>query len=270
MNEPIGPAPILPNEASRGRIRSARRLLRRKERYAAGSFLAEGPQAVREALAEPGRVTDLFLTAAAVDRHPDLIAAYPDASLISDDDQRGLTDAVTPQGVVAVCRMEHRPLADVITGDARLLVCCARVNDPGNAGTVIRCADAFGADGVILSAESVDPYNPKTVRATVGSLFHLPIAVGAEVPEVVAAARAAGLQVLAADGDGDNLTQLAAAGGLAQPTLWLFGNEAHGLPEDLAALADRVVAVPILGAAESLNLSTAAAVCLYTSSTALF
>ncbi len=269
IDEPIGTARTMPNEASRGRIRSARRLLRRKERYAAGSFLAEGPQAVREALAEPGRVTELFLTAAAAERHPDLIAAHPDASLISDDDLGSLTDSVTPQGVVAVCRMAHRPLPELITDDARLLVCCARVGDPGNAGTVIRCADAFGADGVLLSAESVDPYNPKTVRASVGSLFHLPIAIGAAVPDVVTAARAAGLQVLAADGAGDNLTRLTATGELAKPTLWLFGNEAHGLPADLAALADRVVAVPILGAAESLNLSTAAAVCLYTSSTAL-
>ncbi|WP_246187046.1 TrmH family RNA methyltransferase [Microlunatus speluncae] len=259
----------MPQEASRGRIRSALRLLRRKERYAAGAFLAEGPQAVREALAEPGRVTELFLTTAAAERHPDLAAARPEPLLISDDDLRSLTDAVTPQGVVAVCRMMHRPLPELITDRARLLVCCARVGDPGNAGTVIRCADAFGADGVVLSAESVDPYNPKTVRATVGSLFHLPISIGAEVPEVVAAAHAAGFQVLAADGAGENLTRLAAAGELARPTLWLFGNEAHGLPADLTALADRTVAVPILGAAESLNLSTAAAVCLYTSSTTL-
>lgn len=214
-------------------------------------------------------MSELFLTTAAAERHPDLIAAHPDPHLISDDDLRTLTESVTPQGVLAVCRMVHRPLADVITRNARLLVCCARVGDPGNAGTVIRCADAFGADGVVLSAESVDPYNPKTVRSTAGSLFHLPIAIGAEVPEVVAAAHEAGLQVLAADGAGENLTRLAAAGELARPTLWLFGNEAHGLPEDLARLADRVVAVPILGAAESLNLSTAAAVCLYTSSTFL-
>ncbi|WP_179758246.1 TrmH family RNA methyltransferase [Microlunatus parietis] len=261
--EPIG----LP-AASRGRIRSARRLLRRKDRYATGTFLAEGPQAVREALAEPGRVSDLFLTPAALDRHPELAAAHPAPALITDDDLRTLTEAVTPQGVVAVCRMELRPVPELITRAARLLVCCARISDPGNAGTVIRCADAFGADGVVLSAESVDPYNPKTVRATVGSLFHLPIGVGAEVPEVVAAARAAGLQVLAADGAGESLAALAAGGDLARPTLWLFGNEAHGLPADLVRLADRVVAVPIFGSAESLNLSTAAAVCLYASATA--
>ncbi|HLT59722.1 MAG TPA: RNA methyltransferase [Microlunatus sp.] len=244
-------------------------MLRRKERRLAGAFLAEGPQAVREALRRPGRVLELFVTAAAAERHADLVAAHPEPRLIDEAELRALTDAVTPQGVVAVCRTDPHDADSVITADTRLLVCCARVSDPGNAGTVIRCADAFGADAVVLSAESVDPYNPKTVRASVGSLFHLPIAVDADVTDVVTAARARGLQVLAADGAGESLTALAGSGELARPTLWLFGNEAHGLSDELAGLADRVVAVPILGAAESLNLATAAAVCLYASSAAL-
>lgn len=152
---------------------------------------------------------------------------------------------------------------------ATLVVCCAQVRDPGNAGTVIRCADAFGADGVVLSAGSVELTNPKTVRASVGSLFHLPVAVGVELAAVVRAAHAAGLQVLAADGSGDvELSTLARTGELARPTLWLFGNEAWGMPAQDRALADRVVRVPLYGAAESLNLATAAAVCLYTTATA--
>ena len=144
-----------------------------------------------------------------------------------------------------------------------------QVRDPGNAGTVVRCADAFGADGVVLTTGSVELTNPKTVRASVGSLFHLPVAVGAGLAAVVDAAHAAGLQVLAADGAGDvGLSELDRTGGLARPTLWLFGNEAWGMPEADRALADRVVRVPLYGAAESLNLATAAAVCLYTTATA--
>ena len=139
---------------------------------------------------------------------------------------------------------------------------CADVRDPGNAGTVIRCADAAGADAVVLAGSWVDAYNPKTVRASVGSLFHLPVAVEPSAEAAVRAAQAAGLTVLAADG--------AARSGcttppLAGPTAWLFGNEAWGLPEELAALADHRVAIPIHGRAESLNLSTAAALCLYES-----
>jgi TrmH family RNA methyltransferase len=174
-----------------------------------------------------------------------------------------LSDAVTPAGVVAVCRAVDVPPAPALAG-ARLVVICADVRDPGNAGTVIRCADAAGADAVVLAGHSVDPYNPKTVRATVGSLFHLPLAVEPDPAAAVAAARAAGLGVLAADGAGE--VDLDAADELlAGPTAWLFGNEAWGLPDELAALADHRVRIPIHGRAESLNLSTAAAVCLYAS-----
>ena len=151
--------------------------------------------------------------------------------------------------------------------ETTLLAICADVRDPGNAGTVVRCADAAGADAVVFAGHSVDPYNPKTVRASVGSLFHLPIAVEPDPAAAVRAAQAAGLVVLAADGAGevdlDEADDL-----LARPTAWLFGNEAWGLPDELAALADHRVRIPIHGRAESLNLSTAAALCLYASARA--
>jgi TrmH family RNA methyltransferase len=122
---------------------------------------------------------------------------------------------------------------------------------------------------VVLTGSSVDPYNGKAVRASVGSLFHLPLAVGASTAEVVAAVQAAGVQVLAADGAGElDLDDAADDGLLAAPTAWLFGNEAWGLPDDVAALADHRVRIPIHGRAESLNLATAAAVCLYASARA--
>ena len=114
-----------------------------------------------------------------------------------------LSDSVTPAGLVAVCRFLDVPLADALAGGSTLVVLCADVRDPGNAGTVIRTADAFGADAVVLAGSSVDAYNAKTVRASVGSLFHLPLAVEPDVTAAVAAARAAGLTVLAADGAGE-------------------------------------------------------------------
>lgn len=263
-NEPTRLVP-----ASQSQIRSARSLLRRKDRQQAGLFLAEGPQAVREALAAHV-VTALFV--AALDDHRDLVdratCAGVAAASMTSRELATLTDTVTPQGIVAVCRTIDRPVDAVLRPDARLLVYCVQVRDPGNAGTVIRCADAFGADGVVLSAGSVDLYNPKTVRASVGSLFHLPLAVGADLESTVQTVRGRGLQVLAADGAGDvELTELAAAGALTRPTLWLFGNEAWGLPEADRRLADQAVRVPLYGAAESLNLATAAAVCLYASAT---
>src|SRR5699024_7562415 len=116
--------------------------------------------------------------------------------------------------------------------------------DPGNAGTVIRAADAAGADGVLLSTGSVDLHNPKVVRSAAGALFHLPIATGVDLAEATVQARAGGMQVLAADGGGD--TDLYGAD-LARPTLWVFGNEAHGLGEAERELADAVVRIPIHG-----------------------
>jgi TrmH family RNA methyltransferase len=150
-----------------------------------------------------------------------------------------------------------------------LAVILANVRDPGNAGTVLRTADAAGAGGVIFAGSSVDPYNSKCVRASAGSLFHLPVVIGPPVADAVRAVRERGLQVLAADGGaGTTLDDLQSAGLLSLPTAWLFGNEAWGLPSDVLDLADDAVAVPIYGRAESLNLAAAAAVCLYASARA--
>jgi TrmH family RNA methyltransferase len=134
---------------------------------------------------------------------------------------------------------------------------------------VIRTADAAGADAVLLTGDSVDPYNGKCVRATAGSLFHLPVSVGASVDADLPALRRSGLRVLAADGHGDlDLDEAVDGGVLDGPTAWVFGNEAWGLPGSTRALCDDVVRVPIHGRAESLNLATAAAVCLYASARA--
>ena len=247
--------------------------MQRKERERRRAFLTDGPQAVREALRSPGRVSQLLITPAATRRHPDLVEAAEAGDvpvrMVTEQNARGLSDTVTPQGVVAVCHYLAADLADVLTGRPRLVVCCAEVRDPGNAGTVIRCADAFGADAVIMTSGSVDVYNAKTVRASVGSLFHLPVVTGAALQPALQACRSAGLQLLAADGAGDaDLDELAVGGHLDQPTLWVLGNEAWGLPKEFRAAVDRVVRVPIFGAAESLNLSTAAAVVLYATATA--
>ena len=252
-------------------MKAARRLARRVHRAEHRLFLAEGPQAVREALAVPGCVREVFAVPSAEAAHPDLRAAADGVPWIHVDDAAlaSLTETVHPQGLVAVCSFVDVPLQDLVAARPRLLAVCADVRDPGNAGTVIRCADAAGAGGVVLTGSSVDPYNGKAVRATVGSLFHLPLALADDPHETVRALQRAGLTVLAADGAGEtDLDDAEDDGLLARPTAWLFGNEAWGLPDDLAALADHRVAIPIHGRAESLNLATAAAVCLYASARA--
>ena len=255
-------------------MKTARRLARRVSRAEQRRFLAEGPQAVREALDLPGCVTEVFATAALAEEHAALRRRAEREAvpwhLVDEAALASLAETVHPQGVVAVCRFVDRPLVDLVHDDARLLAVCADVRDPGNAGTVIRCADAAGADAVVLTGSSVDPYNGKAVRASVGSLFHVPLAIEDDAADTVARLGERGFQVLAADGAGEtDLDDAADSGLLARPTAWLFGNEAHGLPAELGALAAHRVRIPIHGRAESLNLATAAAVCLYASARAL-
>jgi RNA methyltransferase, TrmH family len=254
------------------RVKSARRLTRRASRMSVRRFLAEGPQAVREALGLPGCVEEVFSTAEGELRNDDLRAAARSAGIpwhrVDHAAIGSLTDTVSPQGVVAVCGFIDVALAAILDPRPRLVAVCANMRDPGNAGSVIRSADAAGADAVILAGESVDLYNGKTVRASVGSLFHLPVVFGVSVPEAVDGLRSAGLSILAADGRGESLDDIVDAGALSTPTGWLFGNEAWGLPEADAAMADRTVAVPLYGRAESLNVATAAVICLYASARA--
>jgi TrmH family RNA methyltransferase len=233
---------------------------------------------VREAVAA-GAVIQLYATVEALLRHRDIADAADAAQVpvrpVTPEVLAAMADTVTPQGLLAVCRLVDVPLDAVLAARPRLVAVLAQVRDPGNAGTVIRAADAAGADAVILTDASVDVHNPKCVRSTAGSLFHLPIVTGAPLGTVVAGLRAAGLTVYAADGAGesdlDDLQDDVASGrpgGLAGPTVWVFGNEAWGLDEADRALADATVRVPVHGSAESLNLAMAATICLYASARA--
>jgi len=203
------------------------------------------------------------VTADFLARDTELIAAAAErgvpVSTVTDRALAGLADTVTPQGVVAVCALVDQPLTDVLADAPRLVAVLVGVSDPGNAGTVIRVADAAGADAVVLAGDAVDPHNGKCVRASTGSVFHVPIA-RAPIADVLDACRAAGLRLIAADGYAKaELTPATTTG----PTAWLFGSEAHGLPEEVKSAADESLRVPIYGKAESLNLATAATVCLY-------
>lgn len=250
------------------RVKHARRLATRAFRAKTGEFLAEGPQAVREALAEPGVVIEVFATADATARHGRWREERPELSwhVVADDVLAEVADAVQPQGVVARCHDVTRTLA-ALPAQARLVVVCAEIRDPGNLGAVIRCADAAGADAVVVAGDSVDPLNPKVVRSTAGSLFHLPVLLERDLSLAVETLQDAGLQVFAADGGGRLLHD--AALDLSAPTAWVMGNEAHGLPAAVRELADEIVGVPMYGRAESLNLATAAAVCVYASAAAM-
>ena len=256
------------------RVRRLQRLARRAYRAQQRRFLAEGTQAVREAIvaSRDGRatVTELLVTPDARERDAALVAealrAEVQVTVASKEVVAALSETVTPQGVVAVVSYLDVPLTNAVAAGSSLVAVLADVRDPGNAGSAVRAADAAGADAVVFAGDCVDPYNGKVVRSSVGGLFHLPVCVGVSADEAIDHIRDAGLRVLVADGAADvSLDDSAVTSRLSEPTAWVFGNEAWGVGEQVTRRADEVVRIPIYGAAESLNLATAVALCLYAS-----
>lgn len=250
------------------KVRGVAKLTKKDARSETGLFLLEGPQGLKEVLDRPKLVQELFATEEAVERYSELFnraeANRIPIQIVSEPVLKAMTDTTTPQGVVAVCQQLDVSLEEVFAAKPKLIALLANIRDPGNAGTVLRAADAAGADAVIFSKNSVDVYNPKVVRSTTGSLFHLPIVIDVEIADVISMAKQNGHQVFAANGGGEEIPTLGAAT-LSESTTWVLGNEAWGFEQSTLDLVDRQVAVPIYGAAESLNLATAASVCLFSS-----
>lgn len=259
-----------------GRIIAAHKLHRRSRRYEAGEFLADGAQAVREAVTaertRPGTVRELYVTAAGSARAVEIVRTALDLGIlvteVTDRAAAKLSDAVTPQGLIARCVLPDADPSALLASAPRLVAVLVETSDPGNAGTIIRLADAAGADGVIVAGDAVDPFGPKAVRASAGSVFHLPIVHAADPLALIAALGSAGLSVLATTGGAELELGSAEADSLLElPTAWLFGSEAHGLTDSVIDTADAAIRIPIYGRAESLNLAAAAAICLYASAT---
>ena len=250
------------------KVRGVAQLAKKDARSETGLFLLEGVQGLKEALAHPSLIVELFATEEAVERNSELFDALEDAGvsaqLASAQVLKAMCDTETPQGVVAVCRQLDVSLDSVLATRPRLIAFLSNVRDPGNAGTVLRAADAAGADAVVFSDSSVDIYNPKVVRSTTGSLFHLSIVKGVSIEVAITSFKESGLQVFAANGGGESLPELSVEV-LARPTVWVMGNEAWGFEESTLSLVDRQVGLPLYGKAESLNMATAASVCLYAS-----
>lgn len=237
-------------------VKAARKLARRQHRDLTGSLLVEGPRAASEAV---GFLTRLFVTDPDSDLARRAASAGVEVLAVTDRVLASVAGTVSPQGVVGVAALPAVTLQAALSG-AALVVVCFQVGDPGNLGTVVRTADAAGADAVVCTAGSVDPRNPKAVRASAGSLFHLPIVADADPTEVFAACRAQGLRIVAADAGGPvTYTEV----DFSRPTAVVLGSEAHGLPQEILDGADVVVAVPIHGRAESLNLAVTAALLVY-------
>ncbi|MGW0035902.1 TrmH family RNA methyltransferase [Gordonia sp. NPDC003376] len=249
------------------RVVSLAKLHRAAVRRAEGRFLVEGANSVTAAL-DTGRAEAVLVREDETDRHTEILASAASAGIpvsgLSARATEKLSEATTAPGVFAVCRLLDADLASVLAEDPRLLAVAVEPREPGNAGTLIRTADAMGADAVLLLGDAVDPHNGKCVRASAGSVFHLPIVRYRDVDIALTLLQDNGIVVLATAADGE-LDLDHADDVLARPTAWLFGNEAHGLPTAITAIADHRVSIPIRGRAESLNLAAAASICLYES-----
>lgn len=309
MTHHASPRPADPFTERTPRVVAASKLHRAAARRKAGRFLAEGRNAVEAALAA-GVAVECFMTADALSRHEDVVAAAADTGVpvspVTPRAMAHLSDTVTPPGLVAVCSHivrratggadgaaavsspaatasaagaatdfagRNAPTSSSIAASStrpRLVAVGEALAEPGNVGTLIRVADALGADEVWLTENSADPEGPKAVRASAGSLFYVPVVTGIAVADVAPRAAGFGLNLLVASGDGDvDITASAGLELLAQPAAWVFGNEAHGVAAQLRSAATACVSIPIRGRAESLNIATAAAICLHSSATAL-
>ncbi len=266
-----------------GQISKVIGLQQRRNRERFGQALIEGPQAVRELLTfSPHLIRDIYVTEEGLAQHPDI-----DVLVNRLDPYTHVVDAhifammsSDAQGWLAVVNIPSEPTLDqFFATKPQLVVCLVESSDPGNLGTIIRTADAAGADGILLGRGSVELFNPKVVRSSVGSVFHSPILTGVDIDLAVDAAHRRGLQILVADGSGSvDLLSAAILHGadrsgpkaldLSEPTMWLIGNEAHGFTDNQLKLADYAVRIPMWGPAESLNAAIAASLCIYASASA--
>lgn len=252
------------NSTKNERIRRYRRLRKKNFRYKERRFLVEGLRAVREAIYSPRKLECIICDqrgSEALEAYSDLVRqqGIPCYS-VTDEVMATLSTTVTPQGVTAICHMLHMDLVELLDLSPSFLLVANRVRDPGNLGNMVRVADAAGTEGMIICKESVDIYNPKTVRSTAGSIFHLPLSIDIGIEEAVHDLHESGYTVYAADAhQGTNMWDIEWPDRMAL----VMGNEAWGMPEEEEALADARVSVPLFGKAESLNVSAAAAVLLY-------
>lgn len=242
------------------RVVAAAKLTARKHRTATGTWLAEGQHPVAEAVAD-SVVERLFVTR---DRAAQVLSLdgidRVEVLVVATHVMERLSNAREPQGMVAVARQKWSTVEEVVAG-AGVAVLLVAASDPGNVGAIIRTADAAGATGVIVTAGSCDPYNPKAVRAAAGSITHLGLATVDDALAAITSARQVGRRVLALDAAGT--VDLLSAGASPDGDLLVMGSEAHGVPDEVIAAVDAIGFVPIRGRAESLNLAVATALALY-------
>jgi TrmH family RNA methyltransferase len=234
-----------------------------KERHDRGQYVIESVQNIKAALAsQETEIESIFYTQEGLERlgsfyHSNLIEVSPQV-------MKAMTDTVSPQGVLAIAKLKRRALSELKGLKSGKFLYFWQIQDPGNAGTIIRTADAFGFDAVIFSDSSVDLYSPKVIRSTAGSFWQTKVLDEVSVEEIKEFAEQTTSALFATKSDGALLLRDAARESVSKPSIWIFGNEARGLPPEVeASLGAKPVSIPMAGKTESLNLATAASVVMY-------
>jgi len=243
------------------------KLTERKYRQRERKFLIEGVKLVQEALSSDWRLETLLVhrefllieDAREILRMAE--SAQSELLEISRDELKRLADTVTPQGIIGVVARREVQADTLFADDGKecLIVALDAISDPGNVGTMIRTCDWFGADAVVLSKNSVELSNPKTVRSTMGSLFHLPICSDVELLQFIPTAKAKGFKVIATTLEGGKALEPAS---FAKKNIVIFGSESHGVSQEILPLADDSVKISRFGKAESLNVGIACGIVL--------
>lgn len=243
-------------------VKELRRAFHDGEPTSDGHIAIESVRTVEEAIRSGLRLRTVFFSESARARAERLLpqlSAHVETLLLPDDVFQSAVATETPQGVAALVRLKTHTLEQVLDAPGPLIIVAAGVQDPGNLGTIIRSAEAFGAAAVLVGAGTVSPYNPKAVRASAGSLFRLPV-VAVEFPAVVNTLRNRGLKVLATSSHkGTPIDQADLTGGIVV----LVGNEGAGIPKDIMRCVDGLIAIPHAPNVESLNAGIAASIVLY-------
>lgn len=243
---------------------AVRSLHSRRGRTKSGDFVVEGPQSVSAAIGAGVAIRHLYVLESDVDWMRRAQESGLPWSPVTDSAMAAMAETQQPQGVLAICGLLPSASLDAIMAAAGPVLVLESLSDPGNVGTAIRTADAVGAAGVVLVGDCADVHNGKVVRATAGSLFHIPIALDATIDEVAAAAAAASRTLAVATGDAAVDLFTAVGTGLAgERCVWVVGSEAHGVSAAARSRADACISIPITGAAESLNAAVAASIVLY-------
>ena len=227
-----------------------------KARREQGVFVAEGIKMYREA---PGELVEkVYISKSFAEKAE--IPGLRDAEVVEDRVFQSAADTKTPQGIMAIVRQQHYQAEEIMQGETPLLLILENIQDPGNLGTIIRTAEGAGVTGIIMSSDTVDIYNPKTIRSTMGSVYRMPFAYESDMKAVMQELRQRGIKTYAAHLKGvHNYDEPDYRTGCA----FLIGNEGNGLTETLAEQAEEYIRIPMSGQVESLNAAVASALLMY-------